>query len=38
MKKIEKQKATDETHALMEDLVHEDEAVYACARELFGTA
>jgi hypothetical protein len=35
MKKIDKQQASAETHALMDDLVREDEAVYRHARKLF---
>lgn len=38
MKKIDKQTPTDKTHALLDDLVREDEAVYDFAKTLFGTA
>tara|TARA_R110002020_G_scaffold236875_3_gene449139 strand:- start:283 stop:1239 length:957 start_codon:yes stop_codon:yes gene_type:complete len=38
MKKIDKQTPTEKTHALLDDLVREDEAVYGSARTLFGSA
>ena len=38
MKKIEKQRASEKTHALMDELVQEDEAVYGFARQLCGLA
>lgn len=38
MKRIEKQVADEKTHQLMQDLVCEDEAIYAHAETLFGAA